>query len=304
MPVALASFAALVLLIASTVIVGSVNGDGEAEILRAVDQHRSDVTISSILQAGGLALLVLPLVYLFRAAQARSERVRGQLIGLVVAAPLFLAGGALLNAVATDEAATEFVEGKARADLTMSAANDECRSERRNDASQFKEDFGTGLVALGTCAREKLADDAATDAVSDASTRGLATGLGLGGRLGLAFALAYSCLWAMRTGLLTRFWGSLGMALGIAALLLLIQFTLLWFLYFGLLVAGWIPGGRPPAWAAGEAIPWPSPGEKAANELTAPEDQSQADDDLASSADDPAASSAEPEEAPEKGQSQ
>ncbi len=77
----------------------------------------------------------------------------------------------------------------------------------------------------------------------------------------------------MRTGLLTRFWGSLGIALGVAALLLLIQFTLLWFLYFGLLVLGWVPGGRPPAWAAGEAIPWPTPGEKAAAEISPkPED--------------------------------
>ena len=71
----------------------------------------------------------------------------------------------------------------------------------------------------------------------------------------------------MRTGLLTRFWGSLGMALGVAALLLLVQFTMIWFIYFGLLLLGRLPGGRPPAWAAGEAIPWPTPGEKAAASL-------------------------------------
>ena len=263
-PVALATFAALGLLIASTIVVSSVSGEGEAEILLAADAHRSDVTISSILQAGGLALLVLPLVYLFRAAQARSDRVRGQLIGLVIAAPLFLAGGAVLNAVATNEAATEFAAGKASADLSVREATGECRSDRRDDKAQFREDFDFGAAALGNCADEKVADDEATNAVSDAPARGIATGLGLGGRLGLAFALAYSCLWAMRTGLLTRFWGSLGVALGVAALLLLIQFTLLWFLYFGLLVAGWVPGGRPPAWVAGEAIPWPTPGEKLA----------------------------------------
>jgi hypothetical protein len=57
------------------------------------------------------------------------------------------------------------------------------------------------------------------------------------------------------------------MALGIAALLGLILFTLIWFIYFALLVLGRVPGGRPPAWAAGEAIPWPTPGEKAAAEL-------------------------------------
>jgi hypothetical protein len=32
-----------------------------------------------------------------------------------------------------------------------------------------------------------------------------------------------------------------------------------------------LPGGRPPAWDAGEAIPWPSPGEKAAAELAGPD---------------------------------
>ncbi|HSS03902.1 MAG TPA: hypothetical protein VLK89_01780, partial [Solirubrobacterales bacterium] len=41
------------------------------------------------------------------------------------------------------------------------------------------------------------------------------------------------------------------------------QFTLLWFIYLGMLLLGWVPGGRPPAWRSGEAEPWPTPGEKA-----------------------------------------
>jgi hypothetical protein len=57
------------------------------------------------------------------------------------------------------------------------------------------------------------------------------------------------------------------MALGIAALFGLMPFVLLWFVYFGVLLLDRLPGGRPPAWAAGEAIPWPTPGEKAAAEL-------------------------------------
>jgi hypothetical protein len=272
MPVAIATFAAIGLLIAATVIISSVSGSGEAEILRAADAHRSDITLSSILQAAGMVLLVLPMVYLFRAAQARSDRVRMQLIGLVIAGPLFLSGAAILNGVATKEAATEFVAGKASSDLSIKEAGGECRSDRRDDETQFRDDYGAGTAALGDCAGEKVADDAATNAIGDASVRGFAAGLGLGGRIGLAFALAYSCLWAMRTGLLSRFWGSLGMALGIAALLLLVQFTLIFFLYFALLVAGWVPGGRPPAWAAGEAVPWPTPGEKAAAELSPPEE--------------------------------
>jgi len=268
MPVALATFGAIALLIVSTVIFGSIGGGGEAEFLRNVDSKGSDVTLASIAQAVGLALLVLPMAFLFRAAEGRSPRVRGQLIGLIVAAPLFLACAAVLNGVATNEAATEFVAGKAESDISPKQASGECRDDRRDDETQFREDYGGGQAALADCAAEKVADDAATNAIADAPTRGIANGFGLGGRLGLAFGLAYSCLWAMRVGLLTRFWGSLGMALGIAALLLLIQFTLLWFVYFALLALGWVPGGRPPAWASGEAIPWPTPGERAAQEIS------------------------------------
>ena len=84
-------------------------------------------------------------------------------------------------------------------------------------------------------------------------------------------ALLYTCLYAMRVGLLSRFWGSLGMALGVASLILAPEFALIFFIYFGLLCFGRLPGGRPPAWAAGEAVPWPTPGEKAA-EAMQPED--------------------------------
>ena len=79
--------------------------------------------------------------------------------------------------------------------------------------------------------------------------------------------MLYTCLYAMRVGLLSRFWGSLGMALGVASLILAPEFALIFFIYFGLLAVGKLPGGRPPAWDAGEAIPWPTPGEKAAQEM-------------------------------------
>lgn len=270
LPVAVATLLAVALLIAATFVVGSVGGDGDAEVLRDVHDRSGAIVASGLMQGLAFLLLVAPLVYLFRAAQARSERVRGQLIGLVVAAPLFLSVAAILTAVATTDAASDFVAGKASADLARADAIDECSGDERDDADAFREDYGKGAGSLQRCATVKVEDDRAENAISDASLRGLATGFGLGGRLGLAFALLYCCLWGMRTGLLTRFWGSLGMAMGAAALLLLVQFTLIWFLYFALLVAGWLPGGRPPAWASGEAEPWPTPGEKAADELSPP----------------------------------
>lgn len=269
-PAGLATLAGVALVIASAFAIGSVSGDGEAELLRSAYENSSSVTLAGILQAGGFVLLVAPLVVLFRAAAARSDRVRYQLIGLVVAAPLFLAASAVLNAVATNDAANEFVAGNAEPGISVKAAGEDCGSELKDlGAKEFGEEFGGGsqAAALKECTTTKVADETASNAVSEAPTRGIATGFALGGRLGLAIALFYSCLYAMRTGLLTRFWGSLGMALGVAALLLLVQFTMIWFIYFALLLTGRLPGGRPPAWAAGEAIPWPTPGERAAESL-------------------------------------
>jgi hypothetical protein len=274
-PAGLAAFVGVALVIASAFAIGSVSGDGEAALLRSAHENGSSVTLASVLQAVGFVFLVLPLVVLFRAAAARSDRVRYQLIGVVVAAPLFLSAAALLNATATNEAAKEFVDANAKPGISAKAASKDCRSELKDiGAKEFGEEFGGGsqAAALRRCSTEKIEDEAASNAVSEASTRGAATGVALGGRLGLAIALFYTCLQAMRIGLLSRFWGALGMALGVAAILLLVQFTMIFFIYLGLLLIGKLPGGRPPAWEAGEAIPWPSPGEKAAGELS-PEEE-------------------------------
>lgn len=268
LPVAAATFVGVVLLIVSAFVIGGVSGEGDAELLRSAHEHSSDVTISAVLQAVGFVFLVAPLYFLFRAASSRTDRMRAQLVGLVIAAPLFFAVSAVLNATATNEAADQFTAGQAKSTLTAKEAGTECSDDLKDKGQEeFGEEFDGGASPQADCVATKVADDEASNALSDASTRGLATGFGLGGRIGLAVALFYSCLWAMRIGLLSRFWGSLGMALGVAALLLLVQFTLLWFIYFGLLLLGKLPGGRPPAWAAGEAVPWPTPGEKAAGEM-------------------------------------
>jgi hypothetical protein len=269
-----ATLTAIALLIVGTIVGAKVHGDGEAEILRSAHEHGSSLLLGSTLQALGFALLVVPLVVLFRAAQARSPRVRPQLIGLVVAAPLFFSLGAILNAVATTEAADQFVAGKAEAGIGLTAAREECQSDLDDKgAKEFGEEFGGGtpVATVQRCAGEKVDDEAAENAVSGASLTGIATGFGFAGKLGLAIGLFYIGLWAMRTGLLSRFWGSLGMALGVATLLGLVLFLVIWFAYIALLLLGRLPGGRPPAWAAGEAVPWPTPGEKAAESLEATE---------------------------------
>ncbi len=269
LPAGVVTFVAVVLLIAAALVIGSVSGEGEAEILTSAHENASDVTFSAVLQVIGFVCLVAPMYFLFRAAASRSERMKRQLVGLAIIAPLFFAVSAGLNAAATSEAADQFTAGEAKSTLTPKEAAKECREDLKDEG---KEDFDAKWDAAGKtpaqdCEDTKVADDEAENAISDASLRSASVGFGLAARLGLAVALFYSCLWAMRTGLLTRFWGSLGMALAVAALLLLVQFTMIFFIYFALLLIGKLPGGRPPAWAAGEAIPWPSPGEKMAAQM-------------------------------------
>jgi hypothetical protein len=269
LPVGLTTLLAVALMIASG-LVSSVSGTGDAEILRSAHTHGGSVTLAGLLQALGFALLAVPLVYLFRVVRARSDRVRTQLIGLVVIAPLFLALSAALATEARHEAADQFVAGEAKSTLSAPEAKKECVSDRKDEGNDaFAEEFepGKGESALAACEDRKIEDDEASNAIGESSLASYVSGLGIAGGLGFVVALFYSCLWAMRTGVLTRFWGSLGMALGVAALLGLILFTLIWFIYFALLVLGKVPGGKPPAWQTGEAEPWPTPGEKAAAEL-------------------------------------
>lgn len=238
-PVALATLASIGLIVAAIVVASQGIGgtDGDSELLRQIDANRDAQLISSILQGVGVGLLAIPLYYLFRAANARSETMRSQLVGVVIAAPLFLAVLAILSGLSNLEAASTFVS-----------------------------DEVPRLMEQGVALGSDRANDVAGDTISDSSLRPIAAGFGIGGQIGFVVAMFYTALHAMRTGLLTRFWGSLGMALG-AVSFIFFQFTLLWFIYVGFLIAGLVPGGRPPAWSSGEAEPWPTPGEKAAAEL-------------------------------------
>ena len=203
-PAGIATFAAIALLVAGTIVGGPVSGDGKAEILRSANEHGSSLMIGSALQAIGFALLILPLLVLFRAAQARSERVRGQLVGLIIVAPLFFAVATLLTGVATTDAADQFVAGNAKSTLTAKEAASDCRSDLDDvGAKEFGEEFGgaEGTNPEERCAETKVEDDEATNAIRDASVSGLAEGLSIGGRFGLAISLLYTCLWAMRVGL-------------------------------------------------------------------------------------------------------
>jgi hypothetical protein len=82
--------------------------------------------------------------------------------------------------------------------------------------------------------------------------------LGLFGSLTLAAGIVLIALNAMRAGLLTRFYGVLGIITG--AMLVLLPLPIIQIFWLGALAmmfVGLWPGGLPPAWSAGEAIAWP-----------------------------------------------
>jgi hypothetical protein len=96
---------------------------------------------------------------------------------------------------------------------------------------------------------------------------------------------------AIRVGLLTRWMGVIGIFSGILILLPIGGATLeivpaFWMLAMGMLYLGRWPNGDPPAWAAGEARPWPSQAERRSErEDGAPSAKSKGKPALASGAD-------------------
>ena len=227
--VAVACFIPLVLYVAALAIEsggGIEIGGLETEELRSIDENSGPLLIATILRSIAFALLAIPLLFLFRAAQARTDRMHGMLIGLVVIGPAVLAVQGLVSWQGQTDVAAQFVE----------------QSVGVGDIYSLAENLREESGGLQTAA-----------------------GLLLPGMLALIFSMIYVPLWAVRTGLLTRFFGTFGMALG-ASLLFILQVALLgilcWLLYFGMLLLNRVPSGRPPAWDAGEAIPWQPPGQE------------------------------------------
>ena len=194
-PVAIAAFASVAAFIAAILVnSGSdINDSGtDAQFLASFDDNGGTLLLATVLQAAGMLLVIAPLFYLFQAASARSETMRGALVGVTVAGPLFLALGTVLQWVAFDHAASEFASAAGGVD--------------------------------------------AEDLIQDQGTFDAAQGFTFAGTLGFVVAAVYTALQAMRTGLLTRFWGTLGMALGVSLLFLGFIGVLVFILALGLLI--------------------------------------------------------------------
>jgi hypothetical protein len=202
---------------------GMTTSGRDAQQLRDFHDHASGLLAFSIVSAIAVLLVTPCLVYLFRAARARNPRVRREMIGLIYIGFVLLAVSLVLSWVARHDTANMFVQEVA--------------------GRKFPSHFAKGLL-------------------DDSSLGQTAGALLLPAALALITSTIYVSLQALRTGLLTRFWGTFGMAVGAGFLFLGPIGIVLWLAYVAVLIGGWLPSGRPPAWTTGEAMPWPKPGEQ------------------------------------------
>ena len=208
-------------------------GGLETDVLPYIQANASELAVLQVLRGLSFVAMIAPLLYLFFAARARSERVAPALVAFVFIGPLLFGAQAVLTAVAQQGLVDQFVA----------------------DAGRGGDVYGL-LRSLGT----------------DSTLSSTASTLLLPAILGLMVAMIYVPLQSMRTGLLTRFSATFAMALAASMILLSgffgvpldipIMFMSFWFLFVGLLILK-VGVRRPPAWDAGVAIPWPKPGEPA-----------------------------------------
>ncbi len=201
---------------------GSGNARGEKAQQLRIDEHAGDLLV--IAGLNGLAVLAMGgvLVYLYYATRARRPELQKAALVLAIAGPiLYMIVLIALNIVRIDIA---------------------------HDFAALGADEQTNQAA------KRLEDDSI---LPDVGLIGLAPSLAFG------FSFVMISLGAMRAGLLSRFMGILGIIVGVLYVIPLLGggppiVTIFWTAALAVLFLDRWPQGRGPAWAAGEAIPWPS----------------------------------------------
>lgn len=228
----------------------SPDADNTRELLRTIDSQSGVFTTGAVLSGIGGLLLAGVLWYLYHAVKARKPEFQKAALVLAFVGPVLLALAGILVQLNLIDRAGDFVASGPQT--------------------------------------ETRADDLVADRPA------LVQSLGLSGALALAFATIMIAQNAMRVGLLTRFLGILGIVVGALYVLGTIfplgtdVIRLFWLIAVGLVILGWWPGGRGPAWSSGEAEEWLSPAQRRAAEqaeLEEPEDPPAGPDASANGAD-------------------
>jgi MFS family permease len=190
----------------------------EAQTLQSVHRHASNYVAGGLLQLAALFCVVAVLWYLYRATKYRREQTQVFALVLSIVGPVLFAIAGAIGPFVISHYATEFVNGA-------------------NHTNQHAKDLVNG---------------------GSAAIFSILTPIGA---LTFALGMIMTNVNAIRAGLLSTFVGIIGVIGGILFVLPLGPPQLLLFFWLGsvglTLLDRW-PGGRGPAWAAGEAIKWPT----------------------------------------------
>lgn len=217
--------------LAAAVIIGAIayrisalpnQAENVREFLPEVNANEGKFLVSGLLTGLGMLAFIPVLLYLYAVTRYRRAELPPVARILAVVGPLLFAFCAVWFQMRQAHAAEQFVSGSVK---TTKEAEDQLRD--------------------------------ATTAVA---------GLSLGASIASGLATILISMNAMRAGLLSRFMGVMGIILGGLFVLPLIAspiIQLFWLIALGALFMGlWPGGGRGPAWASGEEIPWPSAAER------------------------------------------
>jgi hypothetical protein len=251
-PVAIAAFAAAVLLLAAIVYSSATikeSANDSVDQMFVLHRHKGPFIVGSLFQGISQALFAPVLWLLYRVVRYRREQIPPIARYLAMVAPV--ASGILF-----------FISR-----IQIASVSDK---------------------VVKTLTANPTVPKAANDYVKHQLTAGnlqLVGGLGLAAGLGMALALVLICVNAMRAGVLSRFMGVLGIIVGVLLVLPIfgnIPFIqIFWVGAIGLLFLGrWPQGGRGPAWETGEPIPWPTAADRQAQIAEAKAEREAARDDV------------------------
>src|SRR5690349_3941513 len=214
------------------------------KVLRIAHKNASTLQVVAVLEAISIVLTVIALYYLWRSARHRAD--------VAKFIPFLLIGGGLAVGI------LNFMSELA----VISAASDFVKHPIPHPDLSAITDPHKYRAAVEDLAPKKHAENVVRDHFSTGKQLALYLM-----NLVWGAGLALTSLVAMRTGLLSRFIGILGMIVGVlyAVPLLgggggLLQFV--WYVAVGLVISGVWPGGRGPAWDSGRPVRWPSAAEK------------------------------------------
>jgi MFS family permease len=239
-PAAVAAFASVGFNVAASIYVSSSidsrpDADNTRELLRTIDANAGVFTTGAVLSGIAGLLFGVLLWYLFNATRGRKPDLQTAALVLAILGPILLAVAGILSQTSLIDRAGEFL---------ASGPQTEARAD---------------------------------DIVAERPV--IVQSLGLAGALALAFATIVIAQSAMRVGLLTKFLGILGIVVGALYVLGVVfplgtdAIRLFWIVAVGLVVLGWWPGGRGPAWESGYPEEWLSPAQRKALEQAEVEEE-------------------------------